>query len=294
MAVPHHLHCPVTVICIGQIGLDAPPPPARTTTMRLTPVDPGGEGEGEATVLTAAWQNISSFQAHFAVPPTLRPAEYAVSVCNGQGGYTSMDSFIHPMQPHVRTIVVKPVPVAPRVFALARPHGKNRTTGTLIDSTASLKWGLAQAAALGAGKPAVLQLQRGWYVNIPARSRTCSCEMQGQFLRSGFSIDFFADPDQPHLWSPARPRKGRREGSVEGQCMRDTVALKTGRSPFRGVRLMMTSSSVIRITPRVQLFGCRYAVNGSIEVPDQVTIVRMCAPSLSLSLSLSHPRCPTR
>ena len=183
MAVPHHLHCPVTVICIGQIGLDAPPPPAHTTTMRLTPVDPGGEGE--ATVLTAAWQNISSFQAHFAVPPTLRPAEYAVSVCNGQGGYTSMDSFIHPMQPHVRTIVVKPVPVAPRVFALARPHGKNRTTGTLIDSTASLKWGLAQAAALGlASLRCCSSSADGTRTRVLVRCKVNSCDRNSPSISS--------------------------------------------------------------------------------------------------------------
>ena len=199
---------------IGQIGLRTAPSVddgAHTTTMRLTPTDP--DGQGKTTVLTAAWQNMSSFQAYFAVPATLPPAEYAVAVSNGQGGYTQMDTFIHPTQPHVRTITVKPVPKPPQVFTLDQPHGINSTTQTLIDSTPLLKWGLAQAAALtnNGDVPVVLQLQRGWYalrgvVEVPDKVTIVGAGQSATMLMWQYQNISTAVPALLTNQKPAQPR----------------------------------------------------------------------------------------
>jgi hypothetical protein len=80
-----------------------------------------------------------------------------------------MDTFIHPYQPHVKTVVIKPLPPPPKVFTLAAVHGINVSDpfGKLIDSTAAIRQGLVQAAALVTastpGSTAILQLEAGWY-----------------------------------------------------------------------------------------------------------------------------------
>ena len=109
---------------------------------------------------------MSSFQAHFAISETVPPGEYSVSQSNGQSRFVGLDSFVHPLQPHVSTLVVKPKPAVPTVILLdpeEYPHGINATDGTVIDSTPALRWAVAQAAAAPGPGPKVIQLGPGWY-----------------------------------------------------------------------------------------------------------------------------------
>ena len=109
---------------------------------------------------------MSSFQAHFAISETVPPGEYSVSLSNGQSRFVGLDSFVHPLQPHVSTLVVKPKPAVPTVILLdpeEYPHGINATDGTVIDSTPALRWAVAQAAAAPGPGPKVIQLGPGWY-----------------------------------------------------------------------------------------------------------------------------------
>ena len=165
---------------VGQVGL-ATPPVGWLTTLRLTPTaEAAAAAAGAAvtpTVIAAAFENVSSFQAFFCVPDHLVPGEYRVALSNGPSGYVGLDTFIHPTQPHVRSIVVRAPPPPPTVHAWNPRwvHGVNESDGSkLIDSSAQLQLALIQAGAAGpAGRPKVLLLERGWYAVV--RPQQCHC-----------------------------------------------------------------------------------------------------------------------
>lgn len=104
---------------VGQIGLSAPPV-GWLTTLRLTPTAEAADvGTATPTVIAAAFHNVSSFQAFFRIPKQLAPRKYTVALSNGPSGYAELDVFIHPMQPHVSTIVVRAPPSPPTVSTQA-------------------------------------------------------------------------------------------------------------------------------------------------------------------------------
>lgn len=152
---------------LGSIGLPRPQLEASATTLRLTPVGVGGQDPASHTI-TATWQNLSAFHAHFTIPHHVQAGEYEVELANDGQNYVKLDSFISEFEPHIKTVVIRPMQPPARVFVLesesSRPHGINQTDaqGRLIDSSQDIKWGLAQAAQLGPG-PKVLQLEAGWY-----------------------------------------------------------------------------------------------------------------------------------
>ena len=128
---------------LGQLGLAAPPA-GWLTTMRLTPTATGG---GKPTVVVAEPQNLTSFTAVFRVPADMRPGEYDVAISNGPSGFVELDCFVHPTQPHVRSITIAAPRPAPAVHRWRAEwvHGVNATTTRLIDSSEHLRRALVQA-----------------------------------------------------------------------------------------------------------------------------------------------------
>jgi hypothetical protein len=154
----------LSFVPIGQLGLDTPPK-GWMTSLRLSPTTAADGVAGQKPmIVTADLNNLSSFSALFHVPTNIPTGEYAVAVSNGPSGYVELDCFVHPAQPHLRSITIAEPRAAPTVFKwpAQHQHGVNESSTLLIDSSAHLRHALAEAGKGPAG-PKVLQLERGWY-----------------------------------------------------------------------------------------------------------------------------------
>ena len=153
----------LSFVPVGLLALDAPPV-GWTTTLRLSPATVTGGGV-KPTIVTADYKNLSSFSAFFRVPAGMPAGEYDIAVSNGPSGYVELDSFVHPDQPHLRSITIAEPRPAPTVvnWDPELTHGINETgQDLLIDSSDHLRRALAKAGE-GPPGPKVLQLERGWY-----------------------------------------------------------------------------------------------------------------------------------